>query len=596
MRKQLGFLASLLFLCATAFTWVGCSDNCCREPQCDQPSTVCAPRPMSAPDQGYTADQEIDQAPAYGAQQPAMDSCAPAQPVCAPQQRPICAPQPRPICAPQPACAPRPVCAPAQPACAPKPACAPAQPVCAPKPACAPVCKPCAPPPCEPQCKILKPCDHPSKNELVCKDGLRVFARNPNMCMLGDQYPLEFEIDACDDLCDAVVTAHLPEGVSFVRSTPEAKVEGRKLTWFLGSMSRGERICAKVWLKCECEGELCACFCATATPVRFCSLLCAGDAVHYTITVSNRGSCAAEDVVVTDNVPDGLSHSSCMRTLTYKLGTLHPCESKTINVCLVAEKRGKVTNTAVVTACNADSTSCQSTTCVCCCALECFKCGPKEQQVGKNADYQITVVNTGDKPLTDVVVTDNAPSSTSIVAANGATINGNQAVWRLRELKPGEKVSFTLTLTTCTPGCFTNKVYVSNCQGCCGSCEFTTRWRGSPALGVCVETTENPICVGETTSYNVVVVNQGSEADSNVVVSATFPEGIQPIGVAGDAQGEIQGQTVKFGPIPNLAARQTLRLRVDATAKSSGDKRIKFSVSSDVLKTPLTEEESTIVN
>lgn len=602
MRKQLGYLTSLLFLCATAFAWVGCSDNCCREPQCDQPSTMCAPqRPVCAPEQEYNAEPEYAQQQACAPQQ---QDCAP-QPACAPQPRPVCAPQPRPVCAPQP----RPVCPP-QPACAPqpRPACAP-QPAC--PPVCAPVCKPCAPPPCEPQCKILKPCDHPSKNELVCKDGIRVFARNPTMCMLGDQYPLEFEIDACDDVCDAVVTAHLPEGVTFVRSTPEAKVEGRKLTWFIGSMSRGERICAKVWLKCECEGELCACFCASATPVRFCSLLCAkpvlvcekcgpeevcpGDCVKYTITVSNRGSCAAEDVVLTDNIPDGLSHSTCMRTLTYKLGTLQPCETKKVHIDLVAEKRGKVTNTAVVTACNADSTSCQWTTCVCCCALECFKCGPKEQQVGKNADYQITVVNTGDKPLTDVVVTDNAPSSTSIVAANGATINGNQAVWRLRELKPGEKVSFTLTLTTCTPGCFTNKVYVSNCQGCCGSCEFTTRWRGNPALGMCVETTENPICVGETTSYNISVVNQGSEADTNVVISASFPEGLQPIGVAGDYQGEISGQNVKFGPIPNVAARQTIRLRVDATAKTSGDKRLNFSVSSDNKK-PVNEEESTIVN
>ncbi len=49
------------------------------------------------------------------------------------------------------------------------------------------------------------------------------------MCMLGDQYPLEFDIKACDDVCDVVVVTHLPEGVTFVRSQPEAKVEGRRV-------------------------------------------------------------------------------------------------------------------------------------------------------------------------------------------------------------------------------------------------------------------------------------------------------------------------------------------------------------------------------
>src|SRR5262245_5122036 len=98
---------------------------------------------------------------------------------------------------------------------------------------CPPVCQPCAPAcpaPCNPCveqapcCKPLPRCCHPSSNELCCRDGIIVSARNPSMCMLGDQYPLEFDIKACDDVCDVVVVTHLPEGVSFVRATPEPKV------------------------------------------------------------------------------------------------------------------------------------------------------------------------------------------------------------------------------------------------------------------------------------------------------------------------------------------------------------------------------------
>lgn len=515
MRKQLGFLASLLLLCGTAVFLTGCSDYWCCDP--------CSP-----------------------CESPCQEECA-----------------------------------------------------VSPDPCCEPLCKPAA------------KCSYPSSNELCCVDGITVRAANPKMCMLGDQYPLEFVVEACDDVCDVSVSTHLPSGASYDRSEPPAKVEGKKLTWDFGSMRKGEVRHACVWVNCECEGEMCACFCATAVPVRFCSLLCAkpllvcnkcgpeqvcpGDPVNYTITVTNRGSCAAHEVVVTDNVPDGLEHASGLRTLCYKLGTLEPCESKKVNICFTAVKRGEICNTAVVTSCDANSTSCQFCTCICCCDVAITKVGPKEQQIGKNADYQIVVNNTGDINLTDVVVTDCAPSSTSIVAANGAQVNGNQAVWRLRELKIGEKATFNITLTTCTPGCTTNRVTVNNCQGCCASDEFPTRWRGRPALNVCICDTEDPVCVGDPTSYCVTVVNQGSEPDDNVRVVIKFPPEVAPVAAVGDTKGSVEGNTVIFAPYDNFAPRQTLRYRVDARANRPGDARVNVEVSSDSIQTPIIQQESTQV-
>ena len=428
---------------------------------------------------------------------------------------------------------------------------------------------------------------------------------------------MDVEVRACKDVCEVTVNALLPDGVTFVRSQPEGGVQQstNKLTWHFDAMSQGQVRTSRVYLKADREGDLCICFCVQAVPVKFCSVLCAhpqlscskcgpeqvcpGDEVPFTITVTNHGSCAADEVVVVDNVPDGLEHASGQKTLTFKLGTIQPCETKKINVNFCASKRGKVCNTIQVTACNANPISCQACVCICCCAVELYKTGPKEVQIGKNADYQITVVNSGDIPLTDVVITDTAPIQTSIVEAKGASVCGNQAVWKLRELKPGERQNFNLTLTTCTPGYFCNRVVVDDCQGCTASAEACTRWKGRPAINACIEESEGSVCVGEPVNYTVRVINQGSEEDHNLKVVVNFPPELTPVSATGPTQGQVSGQSIQFAPVQIIGPGQALLFRVTAQAKSStgnGDARVKAEISSDSMKTPIVQETSIVVN
>jgi len=89
---------------------------------------------------------------------------------------------------------------------------------------------------------------------------------------------------------------------------------------------------------------------------------------------------------------------------------------------------------------------------------------------------------------------------------------------------------------------------------------------------------------------------QGSEADNNVVVTVRFPKEITPVSATGDTNGTVSGQVVTFAPYNNLGPRQTVRFRVDARAKESGDARVVVEVTSDSIKTPIMQQESTIVN
>jgi len=490
---------------------------------------------------------------------------------------------------------------------------APCEPACQPEP-CAQSCEvgcPSCPPPCKPVPANVSRSAYNTNCIENC--GVKVTAKQPQLCMQGENYLLDIEVQACRDVCEVEINAMLPQGVSLVRSEPEGVVsDGRQIKWFIEGMKSGETRTTRVTLRADREGEMCVCFCVTAVPVQFCAMLCArpvltcekcgplevcpGDAVKYTITVTNQGSCVAEDVVVTDIVPPQLRHASGQTTLTFNLGEVCPCSSKTVDVCFTAVERGKACNVANVTACNAASTSCQFCTCVCCCMCETTKTGPKEAKIGGTATYDITVTNQGDKVLTDVVICDCAPQATSIVDAKGAQVNGNQAVWKFKELRPGDKLATQITLTTCTPGYFVNRVNVNNAQGCPCSAEFGTRWKGAPAINAQIVSTENPICIGDTTSYLIRVLNQGSEEDHNVAVTVRLPAQVTPTSASGATSGTINGQTVTFAPITNLGSRNTAEYRVDAVARQSGEGRVKVEVSSDTIKTPITQEESQVVN
>ncbi len=495
---------------------------------------------------------------------------------------------------------------------------------------CPPVCEPVCPPirhhkekvcrpaedceeKCEPGCAVPVKCAYPNSNRICC-DGVILTASQPKLCILGDNYALDICLQACADLCHVEVNAILPEGVSLVGTEPEnqkVSQHDNQLTWEFPSMRKGETLHNRVLLRADREGDLCVCFCVTAVPVRFCSILCArpmlecskcgpeevcpGDPVHYTITVTNKGSCAAEEVVVTDEVPDGLEHSSGLRTLTFKLGTLEPCQTKTINVCFTACKRGQICNEISVTACNANPVHCRWCTDVTICDCEVVKVGPKERKIGEAADYEITVTNPGDKTLTGVIVTDCTPSATSIVEAKGAIINGNKATWKFDELAPGDSKKMGISLTTCTPGYYVNRVSVDNCQRCCCSAETGTRWKGSAALGVCFTDTEDLICVGEYTTYKVQVHNQGSEDDTNLRVVVRFPDNVVPVHASGDAKGSISGNTVTFGPVKALRPRENMEFVIKAQSKSKGEARIRAEISSDTVHSPIIQEESTMV-
>jgi uncharacterized repeat protein (TIGR01451 family) len=430
----------------------------------------------------------------------------------------------------------------------------------------------------------------------------------PREVTLGETFEYQLVLNAQECVDNVVVTDQVPEGATFVRSEPAAEAAGNLLTWRLNQMDVGQNGTIRVWLKADREGALTSCATVHADP-RVCATVMVGKAtleiqksgpetallgsmVNYNITVSNNGTSVAKGVVVTDTVPDGLESTGGQKEITYEVGDLAPKQSKAITLSLKAATRGKHCNTAVATATNAERVSAEACTTVLAPGLKLAKSGDQERFLGRQASYKIVVSNTGDTALTDVVVTDVAPTATSIVSASGATVSGNQAVWRLATLPAGEERSFDVVLTSMTAGNHCNTANVTAAGGLLANAEACTVWRGVGAVLLEVVDDPDPIQVDEQTSYTIRVTNQGTADLTNIGVVAQYDEKVTPVS---SAEGTVNGQNVQFPVVARLAPKQSITYTIKAKGAKVGDSRTKVSLTADILGAPVVEEESTHV-
>lgn len=442
-------------------------------------------------------------------------------------------------------------------------------------------------------------------------EAVRLVKRAPAEVDLGGTYESVIEVHALTQAAGVLVTDTIPAGASYVKSEPEATLSAGQLSWRLDKMDKGQTKLLKVWLKADKEGTLTSCTTVTAVPQGCLATVVGrpvlgiektgpakavvGSDVVYTVVVRNTGSAVARAVVVKDAIPEGLTHASGQKELVINVGDLQPGEAKQITVATKAAQRGRVCNVATAKSANAGEVKADACTLIVQPQLQVQKTGTKEQFIGRTAEYDIVVRNPGDESLTGVVVTDTAPSATRIVAAPGATISGNQATWRMAELKGGASETLKLTLSSATPGTHCNRVNVGSAEGLTASSEACTLWKGQAALLIEVVDNPDPILVGESTVFTIRVTNQGTADDTNIKIVADFAKEIDAVSATGATAATVSAKKVEFAPVARLAPKQTVQWTITAKGVSTGDHRMKTLLTSDLLATAVTEEESTHV-
>ena len=446
----------------------------------------------------------------------------------------------------------------------------------------------------------------------IDKKLVRLEKEVPSLVLVNKDFSYKYLVTAKNNVKKVIVEDQIPAGAKYVSSSPTAQIDENAVTWTLYNLKKDESVSLELVINAPSVADLSNSATIVAYPEASTTTtvglpilsvqqtaseesVLIGSDIQWNISIANDGNFFASDVVLTDVLPTGLSHASGDVEQIIEIGTLSPGEQREINIDTKAAQAGEHCNLIVVTASNAETVQNEACVNILEAGLEVKMEGSEKQFVGKKSTYTVIAKNTGDIPLNDVVVVNTAPSVSKILQASDAEVKRNTATWTI-DLDPDEEKSFELDILIVEEGTHCNEVSISSSEhGLNISDQACTEWRGYPALLIEVLDTEDPLVVGEETTYIIQIANQGTAADTNITLDVQIPENLSIVSVSGGSQGTVSDNEISFAPYPQLNAKEVIQYRIVAKAIDTGDSRFKAQMSSDLLKIPVSEEESTQV-
>lgn len=441
--------------------------------------------------------------------------------------------------------------------------------------------------------------------------GLMIEKTAPAQVLAGQPFEYTYKVSNLSDaaLENVMVMDRVTSNFAASDSDPKASgMSGGNATWNLGSFAAKETKMITVKGASAEEGVVTTCGWATYNPVA-CQdihvvkanialtktepadeLIC--DPIPVVLTVKNTGSSALSGVQIADSLPAGMT-SDGKSSLTFDIGSLAPGESKEVKYNAAASATGKLVNNAKVTSAEGVSAEASATTTVHQPVLT-VSCKADEQQYkGRKFNVCYTVSNTGDAPAAGTTLEVTVPAGLTVASATaGGTVSGNKIVWNLGAVDASAPQNVCATFASDNAGTFQ---FAGTAKGACAAAVSTSC--ESKVVGIAAILLEksdhpDPVAVGDTTTYTVKVTNQGSADDSNVQIVVTIAPELAPVS---SSEGTISGNTVTMPVVGKLASQAAVTYTIVARGVKAGDGHTAFKLSSDVLKSPITAEESTTV-
>ena len=413
---------------------------------------------------------------------------------------------------------------------------------------------------------------------------------------------------------DVEIRDRIPRGTKLDSSNPPASRGPQgELIWQLGAVEPNAEVSVEVVLTPIEEGEIGSVatvhFNAAASARTIVTkpqlvlqismpekVLIGGD-VPLSITISNPGSGVATGVILEEHIPAGLEHAAGSE-LEYEVGDLAPNESRQLDLVLKAVQPGMIAN--LLTARDdanlvvEDRREIQVIAPQLAVALE----GPKRRYLGRQATYALVVKNPGTAPAQQVELVAHLPGGLSFVSANnnGSYDETSGTVrWNLEELPVAEVAQVEFAAMPVEAGEQMIRFSTSDKSGLSAETQQPVLVEGIAAVSFEVVDVDDPIEVGEQTTYEIKVVNQGSKVATNVRLAAYLPPGLQFVSAEGPMRHADEPGRVIFEPLPRLAPKADTTYRVRVQGVQPGDLRLRVELSTDEGTQPVSKEESTRV-
>lgn len=298
-----------------------------------------------------------------------------------------------------------------------------------------------------------------------------------------------------------------------------------------------------------------------------------GEEKAFTLAVTNPGTGDAERVVVAvasgtappqqievGLIPAGYKKELALQVVASQSGEMELRATASGDGNLTAETYGKITvRKAEVSV-----------------AIE----GPPLKYAGTEAVYAVTVANQGNAAADNVSLSLILPSGAKYLGGvEGAAAGAGGLKWKIATLAAGSERTYELRLQLQSPGVNRLALQAQAAASGISNCQAETEVQAVSDLKLVVNDPAGPVPTGEQATYEVQVMNRGSQAAQRVRIVMQFSSGIEPISYEGCEARIVPGQVV-CQPLTELGAGEQVTLRVKATAQQAGSHQFRIEVTS----------------
>jgi len=228
--------------------------------------------------------------------------------------------------------------------------------------------------------------------------------------------------------------------------------------------------------------------------------------------------------------------------------------------------------------------------------LELILDGPSNARVSQLAHYQIIVHNPGQVFAEEVRLSMGLPNFNENAVQLNTQLERDGTNFVVGTIPPGQSRTVHVSVAYDQPGDYQIQAMADGY--CVASAQelqrqLRTTVVGIPALRVDMIDTNDPVMVGETTSYRIRVMNQGSAQDTGVSLEVQLPEGLSFLSGEGDSEVTAQGQTVTIGRIEDIDPGTVVEWLIHVEATSPGKVQTHARLQSSALGRPVTVSEPT---